>query len=131
MVSVFGTTYRIVERSGIHEIVRLLDDQSVGTFRQQPTLAILQSSLEPLLFATVVREALCGGKLAWRPEVRSPLASQLRQPFAKLAGLRALIERLLRAQPVLESLAWLATAARFPRVLVPAPAVLQPTRHMP
>ncbi|HTQ04945.1 MAG TPA: hypothetical protein VMI54_13860 [Polyangiaceae bacterium] len=58
MVQVLGTTYRIVETRSAHEVVRLLDDRSVGSFRCDPTLTIVESRIAPELLRQVAREAI-------------------------------------------------------------------------
>jgi hypothetical protein len=100
MVRVLGTTYRITEIAGTHEIVRLHDDAPVGSFRYGPMLTILESSIEPRLLAGVVRAALQGGKLRWRPAVRPRLTTKLRALLANAAGLFARLPRLLAPLPV-------------------------------
>lgn len=65
MISVAGHTYRLVERSDVHVVVRVLDDQPVGTFRHQPELAIIESSIGALALRTVAQAALRAGKLRW------------------------------------------------------------------
>lgn len=85
MVQFSGTTYRVVEKSGLHEIVRVLDDRCVGVFRHWPTIQILDSSIPQDLLLMVIREALCAAKLAVRPPRRSRLnRSELLQLPARL-----------------------------------------------
>ncbi len=58
MVQVFGTTYRIVQTGTAHEVVRLLDDRYVGSFRCEPALTIVESRIGLELLRQVAREAL-------------------------------------------------------------------------
>lgn len=67
MVQFSGATYRVVERSGLHEIIRVLDDRCVGVFRHYPRIQIIDSSVERGLLLGVIREALHGAKLSSRP----------------------------------------------------------------
>ena len=59
MVQVRGVTYR-VERVEPHhyEVVRLIDDVGVGSFRTLPTLRLHPVGCDDALFAEVVRAAL-------------------------------------------------------------------------
>jgi hypothetical protein len=68
MVQVHSVTYRIVRvRAGHYEVVRLLDDVSVGTFslgtRREP---IIEGDA-PDVIREVARAALQGGRTTWTP----------------------------------------------------------------
>ena len=65
MVQVLGTTYRIsrIER-GHYEVVRILDDSSIGSFRAEPQLVITSGSDEGLL-RSIARAAVQTGKTSW------------------------------------------------------------------
>ncbi len=58
MVQVFGRTYRIVQTETGYDVVRLLDDCRVGSFRCDPSLTIVESRVAPELLRQVASEAL-------------------------------------------------------------------------
>ena len=68
MVQVHSVTYRIVRlRAGQYDVVRLLDDVSVGTFslgREEE--AVFQGDA-PDIVREVARAALRGGRTTWEP----------------------------------------------------------------
>lgn len=65
MVQVAGNTYRIVRVArGLYEVVRILDDAHVGTFRSAPKLEIVASSDENLM-RDIARAAIKWGKTSW------------------------------------------------------------------
>jgi hypothetical protein len=66
MVQVFGRTYRIVQTESGHDVVRLLDDCRVGSFRCEPTLTIIDSRIAPELLRQVAREALRSSRVERR-----------------------------------------------------------------
>jgi hypothetical protein len=70
MVQVLGRTYRIVETERGHDVVRLLDDCRVGSFRWDPSLTIVDSRVEPELLRQVAREALRSSRVE-RPVKRA------------------------------------------------------------
>jgi hypothetical protein len=73
MVLVGGTTYRIVRLGeGQYEVIRILDDATVGTFSTRPKLQITSYSVELTLITQIARSALMGGKLSWMGRVLSP-----------------------------------------------------------
>ncbi|MEP7053404.1 MAG: hypothetical protein ABJB12_23775 [Pseudomonadota bacterium] len=65
MVQVSGTTFRIVRLTrGQYEVVRILDDVKIGTFRCEPSLAVSDGPNSELL-REVARCAIQGGKCTW------------------------------------------------------------------
>jgi len=65
MVQVGGTTYRIVRlERGHYEVVRILDDASLGTFRARPSVHVTSGSDEELVLL-VARAAIQTGKTSW------------------------------------------------------------------
>jgi hypothetical protein len=66
MVQVAGTTYRIVRLGqGQYDVVRILDDLKVGSFRSFPRVEVTSSSIEPVLMREVARAAIQGAKTSW------------------------------------------------------------------
>ena len=66
MVQVAGTTYRIVRQGqGQYDVVRILDDLKVGSFRSFPRVEVTSSSIEPVLMREVARAAIQGAKTSW------------------------------------------------------------------
>jgi len=66
MVQVAGTTYRIVRLGqGQYDVVRILDDQRVGTFRSFPRVEVTNSTIEPALMREIARAAIQGAKTSW------------------------------------------------------------------
>ena len=66
MVQVSGATYRIVRLGpGEYEVVRLLDDARVGTFRSFPRVEVLTSQIEANLMRLIARAAVQGAKTSW------------------------------------------------------------------
>jgi hypothetical protein len=65
MVQVGGTTYRIVRlERGLYEVVRILDDASLGTFRARPSVQVTSGENEELVLL-VARAAIQTGKTSW------------------------------------------------------------------
>jgi len=65
MVQVQGRTFRIVRIArGHYEVVRILDDKCMGSFRADPTLKIAECEHEDLV-REVARTAIQGGKTSW------------------------------------------------------------------
>jgi hypothetical protein len=65
MVQVGGTTYRIVRvERGLYEVIRILDDQSLGTFRARPAVHVTSGTDEELVLL-VARAAIQTGKTSW------------------------------------------------------------------
>ena len=66
MVQVSGATYRIVRLGpGQYDVVRLLDDARVGTFRSFPRVEVLTSEIDPNLMRLIARAAVQGAKTSW------------------------------------------------------------------
>jgi hypothetical protein len=66
MVQVDGGTYRIVRLSSTnYEVIRVLDDRSVGTFRSSPTLEVSPREIDAALLREVARSAIKGAKTSW------------------------------------------------------------------
>jgi hypothetical protein len=65
MVQVGGSTYRIVRlERGHYEVVRILDDVSLGTFRARPAVQGTSGNDEELVLL-VARAAIQTGKTSW------------------------------------------------------------------
>lgn len=66
MVQVAGTTYRVVRvAQGSYEVVRILDDSRVGTFRSTPPVEIVAQGIDPALMLEIARTAIQGAKTSW------------------------------------------------------------------
>jgi len=66
MVQVAGTTYRVVRvAQGSYEVVRILDDTRVGSFRSTPPVEIVPQGIEPALMLEIARTAIQGAKTSW------------------------------------------------------------------
>jgi hypothetical protein len=66
MVQVAGTTYRIVRvQRGQYNVVRILDDTSVGAFSNGPTVEVAANGIDPALMREIVRVAIQGAKTSW------------------------------------------------------------------
>ena len=66
MVQVAGKTYRVVRiAQGSYEVVRILDDTRVGTFRSTPPVEIVAQGIEPSLMIEIARAAIQGAKTSW------------------------------------------------------------------
>lgn len=68
MVQYNGTTYRIVKRGDLHEIVRVLDDTSVGSFRRTPRLELVECRIDRDVVLAIARSALHAGRLSYEPK---------------------------------------------------------------
>lgn len=68
MVQFGGNTYRIVKRDTLHEIVRLLDDCSVGSFRREPAFELVECRIEREVVLAIARLALHTGRLSYQPK---------------------------------------------------------------
>jgi hypothetical protein len=65
MVQVSGRTFRIVRVArGHYEVVRILDDRSVGSFWSEPTFKVSEGEHQALV-REVARCAIQGGKTSW------------------------------------------------------------------
>ncbi len=66
MVQVSGSTYRVVRVGfGVYDVVRLLDDASVGRFLTVPQTRIEATSLEVEVMNEIMRAAIQGAKTSW------------------------------------------------------------------
>lgn len=66
MVQVQGMTYRIVRRErGHYDVIRILDDACVGSFRTIPALQITGSAIDPKDMHGIARAAVQDGKTSW------------------------------------------------------------------
>jgi hypothetical protein len=66
MVVVGGITYRVSKLyAGKYEVVRILDDQCVGTFESEPKLVVEPDGIEPELLSEIAITALKQGKVSW------------------------------------------------------------------
>jgi hypothetical protein len=71
MVQVQGATYRVVRESlGFYEVVRLLDDVKVGTFRTIPPMEMKPIGIDSDLLREIAKMALQGAKLSWVGRVK-------------------------------------------------------------
>jgi hypothetical protein len=74
MVQVHGSTYRIVRLSpSTYEVIRVLDDTSVGTFRCATPLEIMATAVEPALLRQIARTAIQGAKTSWVGKLALPV----------------------------------------------------------
>jgi len=66
MVQVAGKTYRVVRLAqGSYEVVRILDDTRVGTFRSTPPVEIVAQGIDAALMLEIARTAIQGAKTSW------------------------------------------------------------------
>ncbi|HYN88743.1 MAG TPA: hypothetical protein VER33_10505 [Polyangiaceae bacterium] len=66
MVQVAGTTYRIVRvGQGLYDIVRILDDARVGSFRSSPRIEVTSYGMELGMMREIARAAIQGAKTSW------------------------------------------------------------------
>lgn len=80
MVQYGGTTYRIIKRGTLHEIVRVLDDCSVGSFRREPSLELVDCKIDRDVALAIARAALKAARLSYEPKrdpSRGPLGDWL------------------------------------------------------
>ena len=82
MVQVSGTTYRIVEKRSVHEIVRVMDDRIVGAFRHGPTLELTWGELPEAQLLAIARHAHRSARLSWQP-LRSTTSSWIVRFFQR------------------------------------------------
>lgn len=74
MVQVHGSTYRIMRLSpASYEVIRVLDDTSVGTFRSAP-LEVTAVGIDAGLLRQVARSAIQGAKTSWVGKLSLPPA---------------------------------------------------------
>ncbi len=73
MVQVAGATYRIVRLgSGQYQVVRILDDKVVGTFRSFPRVELLSSEIDEAMLIEIARAAVQGAKTSWVGRLNLP-----------------------------------------------------------
>ena len=66
MVSLEGVTYRIVRvAQGSYAVIRVLDDQEVGSFQTAPALGVEARLVEPALLREVARLAIHTAKTSY------------------------------------------------------------------
>jgi hypothetical protein len=66
MVLVGGQTYRIVRVGRMrYEVIRILDDERVGTFVSCPKLNVQGERVDASLMVEIALTAIRGGKLSW------------------------------------------------------------------
>lgn len=66
MVQVEGTTYRIVRiKRGHYNVVRVLDDVSVGTFSAGSAVTMTPDGISDELLREIARVAIQGAKTSW------------------------------------------------------------------
>lgn len=92
MVQVAGVTYRIVRVAlGSYSVVRIADDQHVGSFNLGPQLGIQAQLVEPALLREVARLAIHTAKTSYvgfpRPDLAAvPSANTNATPSALASG---------------------------------------------
>jgi hypothetical protein len=68
MIQVGSVTYRIARvRPGVYDVVRLLDDVSIGMFSLGANRQPVFDGEVPELLRTIARAALQGGRTTWAP----------------------------------------------------------------
>jgi len=67
MVQVAGSTYRIVRvERGRYSVIRILDDQRVGSFTAGPAAVVAaDDGIAPALLREIRRVAIQGAKTSW------------------------------------------------------------------
>jgi hypothetical protein len=66
MVQVLGATYRVVRVGpGHYDVVRILDDTVVGTFKTTPAAVVVTTSIDQGVMREIVRAAIHGAKTSW------------------------------------------------------------------
>ena len=66
MVQVAGTTYRVIRLGqGSYEVVRILDDTRVGSFRSTPPIEIAAQGIDASLMLEIAKAAIQGAKTSW------------------------------------------------------------------
>ena len=66
MVQVLGSTYRVVRTGvGTYDVIRLLDDATVGTFQTIPRAHVDSTTIDPGVMSEIVRAAIQGAKTSW------------------------------------------------------------------
>lgn len=76
MVQLAGVTYRIIRvASGSYQVVRIRDDQDVGTFHLAPQLGLEARQIDPALLREVARLAIHTAKTSYVGFPRPDLAT--------------------------------------------------------
>jgi hypothetical protein len=66
MVQVGGVTYMVRRvRAGCYAVVRILDDETVGSFETRPDLKVYPTSIESTLLADIARAAVRAKRTSW------------------------------------------------------------------
>ena len=66
MVQYEGHTYRIVRVSSCqYDVIRLLNDECIGSFSSSPQLAVTPKSADAGLLREIARTAVRGAKTSW------------------------------------------------------------------
>ncbi len=66
MVQVAGRTYRIVRlAAGSYDVVRVLDDQRVGSFRMGSPLVLSPTAIDVELLRVIARVAIQQARTTW------------------------------------------------------------------
>ena len=66
MVQVAGATYRVVRvAQGRYDVIRILDDNRVGSFRTVPKLEAVADGVDADLMANIARAAVRGARATW------------------------------------------------------------------
>ena len=66
MVQVSGATYRVVRMAqGQYDVIRILDDSRVGSFRTIPKLEAVADGVDDTLMANIARAAVRGARATW------------------------------------------------------------------
>jgi hypothetical protein len=66
MVQVSGATYRVVRMAqGQYDVIRILDDSRVGSFKTIPRLESVADGVDDSLMAQIARAAVRGARATW------------------------------------------------------------------
>jgi hypothetical protein len=66
VVVVGRVSYRVTKlNAGKYEVVRILDDQRVGTFESEPRLVVEPEGIEPELLREIAIAGLKQAKISW------------------------------------------------------------------
>jgi hypothetical protein len=66
MVQVSGATYRVVRMAqGQYDVIRILDDTRVGSFKTIPKLEAVGDGVDDALMAQIARAAVRGARATW------------------------------------------------------------------
>jgi hypothetical protein len=74
MVQVDGSTYRIVRVSqASYEVIRVLDDTCVGSFKSSPGIEVAPRSIDGRLLREIAFAAIKGAKTSWVGRLALPI----------------------------------------------------------